>query len=96
MPVPSTATCSTTGTSIYSGKVIPGLERFEAWRRFKAGAVFGVDWHGRIFEVTSAGEIAWEYVNPYFFEEIGAPGLNNWMFRAFRYTPTEIAAACAA
>jgi len=38
----------------------------------------------------------WEYVDPYFFEEIGAPGLNNCMFRAFRYTPAEIAAARAA
>ena len=52
--------------------------------------------HGRIFEVTNDGETVWEYVNPYFFEEIGAPGLNNWVFRAFRYTPAEIAAARAA
>jgi Arylsulfotransferase (ASST) len=49
--------------------------------------------HGRLFEVTATGEVVWEYVSPYFCEEAGAPGLNNWVFRAFRYTPAEIAAA---
>jgi len=29
-------------------------------------------------------------VSPHFFVEPGAPGLNNWVFRAFRYTPEEI------
>jgi hypothetical protein len=46
-----------------------------------------------IFEVTSAGEVVWEYVNPHFFEAPGRPGINNAVFRAFRYTPDEIAAA---
>jgi hypothetical protein len=32
-------------------------------------------------------------VSPHFAEEPGAPGLNNWVFHAFRYTPAEIAAA---
>ena len=45
---------------------------------------------GRIFEVTTAGEVVWEYVNPHFFDEAGRPGLNNWVFRAFRYTEEEI------
>jgi hypothetical protein len=45
---------------------------------------------GRIFEVTSDGQVVWEYVNPHFFVEPGRPGLNNWVFRAFRYTPDEI------
>jgi len=49
--------------------------------------------HGRIFEVTAGGEVVWEYVNPHFFEEPGPVGLNNWVFRAFRYTEAEIAAA---
>jgi hypothetical protein len=49
--------------------------------------------HGRIFEVTGAGEVVWEYVNPHFFEGPGRPGLTNAVFRAFRYTPEEIAAA---
>ena len=43
--------------------------------------------------MTAGGEVVWEYVNPYFFTESGRPGLNNWVFRAFRYTEDEIAAA---
>jgi Arylsulfotransferase (ASST) len=49
--------------------------------------------HGRIFEVTPAAQIVWEYVSPYFFDEPGRPGLNNWVFRAFRHTEAEIEAA---
>ncbi len=49
--------------------------------------------HGRIFEVTRDREVVWEYVSPHFFQEPGAPGLNNWVFRAFRYTLEEIDAA---
>jgi outer membrane protein assembly factor BamB len=45
---------------------------------------------GRIFEVTADGEVVWEFVNPHFAVEPGRPGLNNWVFRAFRYTPDEI------
>ena len=45
---------------------------------------------GRIFEVTSDHQVVWEYVNPHFFMEEGRPGLNNWVFRAFRYTSAEI------
>jgi hypothetical protein len=45
---------------------------------------------GRIFEVTADGQVVWEYVNPHFFREVGRPGLNNWVFRAFRHTPDEI------
>ena len=40
--------------------------------------------------MTAEGEVVWEYVNPFFFVEPGRPGLNNWVFRAFRYTPEEI------
>jgi hypothetical protein len=58
--------------------------------------------HGRIFEVTCRGQVVWEYVSPYFVQEqffhrglrdraeLGPGGLNNWVFRAFRYTPDEI------
>jgi hypothetical protein len=49
--------------------------------------------HGRIFEVTAGGEVVWEYVNPHFYEEPGAAGINNWVFRAFRYTEEQIARA---
>jgi len=45
---------------------------------------------GRIFEVTTGGEVVWEFVSPHFVPEPGRPGLNNWVFRAFRYTPEEI------
>jgi hypothetical protein len=46
---------------------------------------------GRVFEVTMEGDIVWEYVNPYF----GGPpnAETNEVFRAYRYTPEEIAAA---
>jgi hypothetical protein len=46
--------------------------------------------HGRIFEVTTDQEVVWEYVSPHFFQEPGRVGLNNWVFRAFRYTADEI------
>jgi hypothetical protein len=49
--------------------------------------------HGRIFEVTPTGEVVWDYINPFFAQEPGPAGLNNWVFRAFRYTEAEIAAA---
>ena len=49
--------------------------------------------HGRIFEVTPDQEVAWEYVSPHFFQEPGRVGLNNWVFRAFRYTADEIESA---
>jgi outer membrane protein assembly factor BamB len=45
---------------------------------------------GRIFEVTADGQVVWEYVSPHFFVEPGRPGLNNWVFRAFRHTSDEI------
>jgi hypothetical protein len=46
--------------------------------------------HGRLFEVTQGDEVVWEYVSPHFFQEPGRAGLNNWVFRAFRYTEAEI------
>jgi hypothetical protein len=46
--------------------------------------------HGRLFEVTQGAEVVWEYVSPHFFQEPGRAGLNNWVFRAFRYTEAEI------
>jgi len=49
--------------------------------------------HGRIFEVTRDREVVWEYVSPHFAYEPGAPGVNNWVFRALRYTVEEIEAA---
>jgi len=43
---------------------------------------------GRFFEVTADGELVWEFVNPYFGE--GPTGLNNRVFRAYRYSKEEI------
>ena len=41
---------------------------------------------GRIFEVTQAGEIVWEYVSPFYGEGPGGPPQNG-VFRAHRYGP---------
>jgi hypothetical protein len=41
--------------------------------------------NGRIFQVTSTGEIVWEYVNPYYGREsvgLYSPVRTNWVFRA--------------
>jgi hypothetical protein len=46
---------------------------------------------GRLFEVTFEGELVWEYVNPYF--GAGPNGLNNRVFRAYRYSEEEITKA---
>jgi hypothetical protein len=43
---------------------------------------------GRLFEVTFEGELVWEYVNPFFND--GQNGLNNRVFRAYRYSANEI------
>lgn len=41
---------------------------------------------GRIFEVTPARDIVWEYVSPYFdAQPSGGGGVGNWVFRALRY-----------
>jgi len=51
---------------------------------------------GRLFEVTSRGEIVWEYVNPFFGKPFfGGPqgSESNWVFRALRYSAEEIARA---
>lgn len=46
---------------------------------------------GRFFEVTPAGEVVWEYVNPYFGGPLNAQ--SNRVFRVYRYTAEEIAKA---
>ena len=42
---------------------------------------------GRIFEVTPAGEIVWEYISPYIVKREGGPtsGDQSTIFRAYRY-----------
>jgi hypothetical protein len=54
-------------------------------------------WFGRFFEVTLAGDVVWEYVNPYFGPATEpAKTQNNNVFRVYRYTDKEIARAQAA
>jgi len=49
---------------------------------------------GRFFEVTSSGDVVWEFVNPHFGPESAAPKLqNNGVFRVYRYSEEEIARA---
>jgi outer membrane protein assembly factor BamB len=49
---------------------------------------------GRFFEVTPAGDVVWEFVNPHFGPESAAPKLqNNGVFRAYRYSADQIARA---
>ena len=48
-------------------------------------------WFGRFFEVTPTGEIAWEYVNPYF--GVRQNFVVNAVQRAYRYSADEIAKA---
>ena len=49
---------------------------------------------GRFFEVTPAGEVVWEYVNPYFGPPTAAPARqSNNVFRVYRYTEDQIARA---
>jgi hypothetical protein len=46
---------------------------------------------GRFFEVTPAGEVVWEYVNPYFGPENDtANAQTNHVFRVYRYPEEEI------
>ena len=49
---------------------------------------------GRFFEVTPAGEVVWEYVNPYFGPASRPPQTQtNSAFRIYRYTEAEVARA---
>jgi outer membrane protein assembly factor BamB len=49
---------------------------------------------GRFFEVTSEGEVVWEYVNPYFGPATTvAKAQSNSVFRVYRYTEEEVARA---
>ena len=49
---------------------------------------------GRMFEVTAAGDVVWEFVNPYFGPSTAAPKLQqNAVFRAYRYPEEAIARA---
>jgi len=50
--------------------------------------------YGRFFEVTTEGDVVWEYVNPNFGPASAAPkGQTNNVFRAFRYSADAVSAA---
>ena len=44
---------------------------------------------GRMFQVTPAGEVVWEYINPYFFEDAEGQVVNR-VFRSTFYLPEEV------
>ena len=75
-------------TSFYSDRVS------NAQRLPNGNTLINEGMFGRFFEVTSDGEVVWEYVSPYF----GPPGTpprtqTNGVFRAYRYTEEEVARA---
>jgi outer membrane protein assembly factor BamB len=49
---------------------------------------------GRFFEVTSEGEVVWEYVSPHFYAVSDEPDalISNRVFRCYRYSAEEISA----
>ncbi|MQF64895.1 aryl sulfotransferase [SAR202 cluster bacterium AC-409-J13_OGT_754m] len=48
--------------------------------------------YGRLFEITAAGTLVWEYVNPFFETPADSPdsAASNSVFRAFRYSSEEL------
>ena len=70
----------------------PGLGN--AQRLPNGNTLVNEGYFGRFFEVTPAGEVVWEYVNPIFGPASAPPGAQqNLVFRAYRYTAEEIAMA---
>src|SRR5215472_7812770 len=69
------------GHLFYSGKVMEDLERFEAWRRFKGGAVLEVDWRGRII---------WEVRHPDQHHDARRLRNGNVILLALRPLPDEV------
>jgi hypothetical protein len=70
----------------------PGLGN--AQRLPNGNTLINEGYFGRFFEVTPTGEVVWEYVNPIFGPGNVPPNAQqNLVFRAYRYTPDEIAGA---
>ena len=44
---------------------------------------------GRMFQVTAAGEVVWEYINPYFYEDVEGQVVNR-VFRSTFYAPDAV------
>jgi hypothetical protein len=67
---------------------------YNAQRLPNGNTLINEGWFGRFFEVTPAGEVVWEYVNPFF---TGSPtAQSNRVFRVWRYSDEEISRAQAA
>lgn len=47
---------------------------------------------GRLFEVTSEGDVVWEYINPFFVDDVSTERVKpvNRVFRAYRYSAADI------
>ena len=58
---------------------ISGAQRLETGNTLICEGIWG-----RIFEVTSEGEIVWEYISPYFSENHPSYTGGNYVFRAYR------------
>jgi len=81
--------------SAFFSPFMGGAQRLKNGNTLITEAVFG-----RVFEVTPAGEVCWEFVNPHFadYKALNAPGLEeigfdfpaNAVFRAYKYMPEEV------
>lgn len=71
-------------THTFDSHYISGCQRLENGNTLICEGLWG-----RIFEVTPAGEVVWEYINPYTFERKAGPtvGEASTVFRAYRYAP---------
>ena len=69
-------------------------EQGNAQRLPNGNTLINEGFFGRIFEVTSEGDVVWEYQNPYFGADTApANAQQAQVFRAYRYTAEEIALA---
>ncbi|MCW3481263.1 aryl-sulfate sulfotransferase [Neisseriaceae bacterium JH1-16] len=90
-----------TKTIVWQYKDTPGYAFYSPFmggaQRLANGNTFITESNfGRLFEVTPAGEIVWEYIIPHFAEypdeaaRAYLPGATNGVFRAHRYAASEI------
>ena len=85
----------------YQDGISPGSQHFffssrisNAQRLPNGNTLINDGLYGRFFEVTADGDVVWEYVNPHFGPASAVPkGQTNNVFRVYRYTADEIAAA---
>jgi hypothetical protein len=82
---------ATTDTIVWSYDTKPSWRFFSSFisgaQRLENGNTLICEgMQGRLFEVTTEGNIVWEYVNPFFGED-ERWGNVNIVFRAYRYSP---------